>query len=128
MKNSIKRVCAALAVSAVAASTTSIFASAVGAEYDGTAFPFEQYGITAEQVSESAVKPAISISKEEITLEEAKAQPTRKVTINIEGADRKYNAFGLHVAYDTRLTVNKLDEDGVIDNEYGKLFAKGKAV
>lgn len=128
MKNSIKRVCAALAVSAVAVSATSVFASAVDANYDGSAFPYDQYGITAEQVNESAVKPVISISKEEISLTDAKANPRRTVTISIADADRKYNSFGFHVAYDTRLTINKLDEDGNIDDEYGTIFSKGKAV
>lgn len=127
MKNSIKRVCAALAVSAVAVSATSVFASAVEANYDGSAFPFDQYGITAEQVENSEVKPAISISKEEITLEEAKANPRRTVTLTVSGADKKYNSFGLHVAYDTELTVNKLDSDGIIDED-GKIFSKGKAI
>lgn len=128
MKNSIKRVCAALAVSAVAVSATSVFASAVEANYDGSAFPFDQYGITAEQVENSEVKPSISISQEEISLADAKANPRRTVTLTVSGAERKYNAFGLHVAYDGRLTVNKLDEEGNIDANYGTIFSKGKAV
>ena len=117
MKTSIKRLCAALAVSAVAASATSVLASAVDANYSCTNFPYDQYGITAEQVAGSKVQPAIAIEKKTIKLADAKNPQTLDITIS--GADAQYNAFGFHVAYDSRLTVNKTRN---------KIFSKGDAL
>lgn len=113
MKNSLKRVCAALAVSAVAVSATSVVASA----YDGSAFNPEQYGITAEEIANAPIKPTVSMDKVEIELKDA--LNTQTVKMSVKDTQNLYSSFGFHIVYDTRLTPVK--------NEDGEFFTRGDA-
>lgn len=104
MKTSIKRLCAALAVSAVAASATSVLASAVDANYSCPNFPYDQYGITADQVAGSAVQPTISIEKKTIKLADAKNPQTLDITIEVQTESTMLSVFTLLTIQDSLLT------------------------
>ena len=63
-------------------------------------------GYTDEEIENSEVKPRIVISKEVLSLDYAKANPKRTVTISIYGADQKYCCTGLRFHFDERLTID----------------------
>ena len=119
-KNTLKRVFSAIAVSAVAVSTTSVFASAEAGEnycnkQDNKEAPYQDYyssnpytTIDAAEAANATVKPQITIDKIELTLEEAKANPTQTVNFTLgEGCDDKICTIGMHPIWDTRLTPAK---------------------
>ena len=63
-------------------------------------------GYTDEEIENSEVKPRIVISKEVLSLDYAKANPKRTVTISVYGADQKYCSTGLRFHFDERLTID----------------------
>ena len=63
-------------------------------------------GYTDEEIENSEVKPRIVVSKEVLSLDYAKANPKRTVTISIYGAEYKYCCTGLRFHYDERLTID----------------------
>ena len=63
-------------------------------------------GYTDEEIENSEVKPRIIISKEVLSLDYAKANPKRTVTISIYGAEYKYCCTGLRFHFDERLKLN----------------------
>jgi hypothetical protein len=95
-KNSLKKVLAGAAVTAMAASMASM-----------TAFADAQNGYDMAKIQSSAVQPKITVTKEVLTLEEAKANPTRTISISVEGANAKYCSTGMHFYYDNRLEAVK---------------------
>lgn len=102
-KNTLRRVVAGLALSAVAVSATSLTAFA-----DFAVGPIlDEVNITDEQMEASPSKPILSVSKETLTVAEAKANPTRKVTLSVTGiaADHGFAATGMHVTFDSSLSV-----------------------
>ncbi len=62
-------------------------------------------GYTDEEIENSEVKPRIIVSKEVLSLDYAKANPKRTVTISIYGAEYKYCCTGLRFHFDERLTI-----------------------
>ena len=62
-------------------------------------------GYTDEEIENSEVKPRIVVSKEVLSLDYAKANPKRTVTISIYGAEHKYCCTGLRFHFDERLTM-----------------------
>ncbi|MBQ9898443.1 MAG: NPXTG-anchored protein [Ruminococcus sp.] len=98
-KNVFSRALAAIAVSAMALSASAISASAAEDEH------LASYGFTADEISASEVKATITIDTVELTLDEAKANPTQEVKVNVAGADGKYATLGLYFCYDSRLTL-----------------------
>ena len=72
--------------------------------YAGPAAGWE-YDLKGLNPDNATVKPTLTISNETISLAEAKANPTRDVTITVKGAADKYASTGLHIQYDSRLTV-----------------------
>ncbi len=97
-KNTLKSAFAALAVSAVALSGSAMTAFAGPAAG-------QAYNAGNLDPSKSAIKPTLTVSKETIKLDEAKANPTRDVTITVKGAADKYAPTGLHIQFDSRLKV-----------------------
>ena len=95
-KNSLKKVLAGAAVTAMAASMASM-----------TAFADSQGGYSLDAIKGSSIQPKITVTKEVLTLEEAKANPTRTISISVEGADAKYCSTGVHFYYDNRLTIGR---------------------
>ncbi|MBR3759374.1 MAG: NPXTG-anchored protein [Ruminococcus sp.] len=118
-KNTLKRVFSALAVSAVAVSTTSMFASAETlsnpcdlqdnkeAAYVDFYSTSPNTKITAAEAANAETKLNITIDKIDLTLEQAKANPVQTVNFNLAGEELKISTFGLHPIWDTRLTVEK---------------------
>ena len=70
---------------------------------------------------DSPVKPTLSLSRLELTLEEAEAEPVRTIDMTIKGANNKYAPTALHINYDERLT---LVMDGDFCADRGKAIAK----
>ena len=96
-KSSLKKIAAALAMSAVAVTASSV-----------NAFAEANNGFSDEAIAASDVKPVATVTKEVITLDEAKANPGRTVNITISGGtDQKWASSGMHVYYDSRLTLAK---------------------
>lgn len=97
--NSVKRVFSALALTAVAASATSM-----------AAFADEYNGFDMSAIEQSTIKPQITLSVDGVdkgkvfSLEEAAGQ-TINVTLNVSGADEKYCSTGFHIYYDKRLEI-----------------------
>lgn len=125
-KNSLKRVFSALALTAVAASTVSMtsFAetSLTGAnDY----FEASKIGFTQEEIDASEIKPTITVSNEILTLEEAQTNRTRIATITVGDANALYASTGLHVYYDSRLTIpnNVLNKPDIEAGPGGKYLA-----
>jgi len=94
-KSSLKKIAAALAMSAVAVTASSV-----------NAFAEANNGYSDEAIAASDVQPVATVTKEVITLDEAKANPGRTVNITISGGtDQKWASSGMHVYYDSRLTL-----------------------
>ena len=92
-KSSLKKIAAALAMSAVAVTASSV-----------NAFAEANNGFSDEAIAASDVKPVATVTKEVITLDEAKANPGRTVNITISGGtDQKWASSGMHVYYGGRL-------------------------
>jgi hypothetical protein len=70
---------------------------------------------------DSPVKPTLSLSRLELTLEEAEAEPVRTIDMTIKGANNKYAPTAIHINYDERLS---LVMDGDFFAERGKAIAK----
>lgn len=111
-KNSVKRVFSALALTAVAASATSM-----------AAFADEYYGFTMDEINESPVKPQITFEVDGTnggkvyTLDEVAG---KEVTVNmvVSNADEKYASTGFHIYYDKRLSI-PVNRFGNIEVETG---------
>lgn len=94
-KNVFQKLLATFAVTAVALSSNSF-----------TSLAAANGGLDNAAIEASEVKPVITVSKEVITLDEAIASPTRKVTLTLSGGtDDMWASSGLHVNYDPRLEV-----------------------
>ena len=70
----------------------------------------DEYQLNGIDPYDSPVKPVLSLSRIELTLEEAMESPTQTVELRVKGADRKYAPTALHINYDERLTI--VMEDG----------------
>ncbi|MBQ6252978.1 MAG: hypothetical protein IJK57_15040, partial [Ruminococcus sp.] len=110
-KNIFKSAFAALAVSALAvsASAVSAFAGpAAGQAYDpGTL-----------DVASSTVKPTLTLDQKTIDIAEIGTPVT--INLTVAGAEGKYAPTGLHIQYDSRLTLVKRD------GEFAEKGAAGK--
>ena len=120
-KNSLKKVMSALAVAAVAASATSVVASA--AQYpDGQKTDLTNYGTSAD----AKTNPVLTINVEgkgnEVVYDKASdiAGKTITCTLDVSGANLKYASTGLHVFFDDRYEL--------VLNEKGKAATKGAAI
>lgn len=112
MKNSIKALCAALALSAVA--STAVATSAFAADFtlpDGKV-------ITEAEIAAATNKAVIKVESKEIKLSQVPADRIVPITISISGANQAYCATGLHLAFDSALTIGK-NPIGGLDCEYG---------
>lgn len=112
MKNSIKALCAALALSAVA--STAVATSAFAADFtlpDGKV-------ITEAEIAAATNKAVIKVESKEIKLSQVPTDRIVPITISISGANQAYCATGLHLAYDSALTIGK-NPIGGLDCEYG---------
>ena len=85
--------------------------------FSGSFIKAKEY--TDEEIENSEVKPRIVISKEVLSLDYAKANPKRTVTISIYGAEYKYCCTGLRFHFDERLTIDS-SASGVPNVELGK--------
>ena len=105
--NSLKKAFSALALAAVAVSATSVSAYADSYKYDAASGGAYSDKLTADQINAAEVKAKITATKEVITLDEAKANPTRTIEINVaSGQDKAYYAStGIHYYVDSRLTI-----------------------
>lgn len=119
-KNSLKRVFSAIALTAVAASATSMAAFAEG---EDTTIGDEYNGFTMEEIlNEATVKPELFVAIDGqrggkvYNLAEV-AGKTVNVTINVKGAADKYCSTGLHIYYDKRLEIPR--------NRVGRLNVTG---
>lgn len=117
-KNSLKRVFSAIALTAVAASATSMAAFA-----EGTTVGDEYNGFTMDEIlNEATVKPELFVAIDGqrggkvYNLAEVAGQ-TVNVTINVKGAADKYCSTGLHIYYDKRLEIPR--------NRVGRLNVTG---
>lgn len=59
----------------------------------------------------SYVKPILSLSRIELSQEEAKAAPVRTIELSVSGADLKYSLTGIHITWDSRLTLEGSEDD-----------------
>jgi hypothetical protein len=91
-KNILKSAFAALAVSAVAVTASSVAALA----YDGSKYPVGDL-----DPSTAKIKPIVSIDKIEIEADQAGTE--QKVNINVAEGEDSFGAFGLHIVYDSKL-------------------------
>ena len=69
----------------------------------------------------SVVKPIMSLSRIELSLEEAKNNPVQNVQLSINGADGKYSTIGIHITFDEQLTldnINSVTSGDALDNFY----------
>ncbi len=66
-----------------------------------------EYPLNGLDPDKAATKPTLSLTQETITLVEANANPTRKIVLSVSGADKKYARTGLHIEFDSRLTLMK---------------------
>ena len=106
----LRKILSAFAVSAVLTVTAlpmSAFAAADG-------------GFTSDEINSSSLKPTLSVSKINISAEEAKASPVQTINISIKGADTKYSSTGFHVYLDSKLSLVKTAKGGAA--------AKGSAI
>lgn len=108
MKNSLKRAFSAVALTAVAASASSMSAFATGYAGEGNA-------------DAAVTKPTITLDKIVLTEDEA---PGKQVDVNlsVSGAQLAYASTGFHVYWDSRLTLN-------VDATFGEaMVTKGDAI
>ena len=120
-KNSLKKVMSALAVAAVAASATSVVASA--AKYpNGQKTDLTNYGTAGD----AKTNPVLTINVEgkgnEVVYDKASdiAGKTITCTLDVSGANLKYASTGLHVFFDSRYEL--------VLNEKNKAATKGAAI
>ena len=78
----------------------------------------QTYDIGNLDLSKATVKPTLTISRHTIDLSSA-AGATVTVTLSVGGADKKYAPTGIHISYDSRLSL--------IPNGYNELATKGPA-
>ena len=110
-KNAFKSVIAALAVSAVAVSSTAMVAfagKAAGQEYD----------LAGLDPNNATVKPTITIDTKEV--EASAAGSTVTLNLSVEGAAGKYAPTGLHVQFDSRLKLVQRDGEYAEKGDAGK--------
>ena len=103
MKNSLKRAFSAVALTAVAASASSMSAFATGYAGEGNA-------------DAAVTKPTITLDKIVLTADEAPGKEV-KVNLHVEGAQLAYASTGFHVYYDSRLTLG-------VDEVFGAVMIK----
>lgn len=68
----------------------------------------ETYTDTVDADS-SPIKPILSLSRIELTVDEAKANPVQNIQLSIEGANEKYGSTGISIVWDDRLTLKDID-------------------
>ena len=118
-KNNLKKVFAALAVSAVAVSATSVAASAseytdairTGQANEEVPYDAASYTTSDQYMSPegATITPSVKIQKVEVKEAEA---PGKTVTVDftVSGADEKYASIGMHFVYDERLTLKNITQ------------------
>ncbi len=57
-------------------------------------------------VDKAIIKPILSLSRIELSLEEAKANPIQNIKLSVKNAEKKYCATGIHICWDSRLSLN----------------------
>ena len=135
-KNNLKKVFAALAVSAVAVSATSVAASAseytdsirTGAANEEIAYNPNAYTTSSEYMSPdgATITPTIKIDKVKLTLAEAKekyidASKPVALNFNVSGSEGKYGSVGIHFVYDQRLTLKNItNPTSTVDPDTGE--------
>lgn len=106
--NSIKSAIAAVVVGGTAIVAASAHVSAS-----------QEKALKQSDFDRSAIKPVIDVTKEVISLDEAQASPTRKVTVKLSGGTScEWGTLGLHVYYDKR-TSTSLNPFGAPDVKKG---------
>lgn len=108
-KNVFQKLFAGIAMTAVTLSANSF-----------TSLAAANGGLDNAAIEGADVKPVITVSKEVITLDEAKASPSRKVTMTLSGGtDDAWASSGLHIKYDPRLEI-ELTRSGLPAVESGE--------
>jgi hypothetical protein len=97
-------------MTAITAAFSVICASPVFSAYGAGSATGDKYEFNGIDPEKSTVKPIISLSKIEISLDEAKKSPVQSIEMSIKDADKKYVATGIHVRYDDRLKLVERDE------------------
>ena len=85
---------------------------------DSSAVSYPLNGLDPE---DSPIKPTLSLSRITLTLDEIKKDPVQTVELTVKGAKDNYVATGLHIEYDSRLTLVKPSKE-----ECAVLGAAGK--
>ena len=117
MKKSIITKTTALLLSAALTSAIPAF-QAFAVEGDG--------GYPADKIAASEIQPKMTVTKEMLSLDEAKENPTRTVTLYVEEPDQTggfYAGTGFFVLYDNRLTIST-DQFGRSDIKTGNAIKK----
>ena len=71
-------------------------------------------GFTAEEIEGSAVKPKLTVDSLELTPEEVREQKVYTINITVSDSMDKYTAVGIHVYWDSRLTIVPQDDDMIV--------------
>ncbi|SHM83370.1 hypothetical protein, partial [Ruminococcus flavefaciens] len=98
-------------VTAIAAALSVSCISPVTSAYGAGSATGDKYELNGIDPEKSTVKPTLSLSQIEISLEEAKKSPVQSIEMSIKGASRQYVATGIHVRYDDRLKLELRDEE-----------------
>jgi hypothetical protein len=101
-----KLVCAVLSAVMTFAVTigTALTANAAGAAVGETS-RYDEFDLNGMKPENSRVKPTLSVSRLEIPVNVAKANPNQTVSVKVANANRKYSSVGLHICFDSRLGI-----------------------
>lgn len=83
---------------------TAFSASAAGSA-TGVTGRYDEYDLKGRNPSDSPVKPILSVSKLEVPINIAKANPNQTIEITVSNASKKYSSIGFHVSFDSRLGI-----------------------
>ncbi len=101
-----KLVCAVLSAIMTVTMTigTALTANAAGAAVGETG-RYDEFDLNGMNPKDSRVKPTLSVSRLEIPVNIAKANPDQVVSVSVANAERKYSSVGLHICFDSRLRI-----------------------
>ena len=88
-----------------------ILAPSISRVYAGRAAGDTYLLIDGIDPERSAIKPTLALSRIEIPLNAAKAEPERMIELSVSGAEGKYGPTGIHVEFDERLKLKQIDGD-----------------
>lgn len=96
-------------ITAAAAALTLLIAPSVSRVYSGRATGDTYILDDGIDPDSAKIKPILALSRIELPLNEARANPERIIELSVSGAEGKYGPTGLHIEFDERLKLKKLD-------------------